>query len=116
MVTTSETLPQILVWLQYHKAMGVSTFYLFVDGQAARPEVQEALRRIPGVRVVPRDAELQRKHETSRIWNETWLSGDRGGRQWLDQLRPWPDADSRAGHPRLARGAADSHYPVRGTP
>eukprot|EP00887_Chlorella_sp_A99_P005888 scaffold1.g5888.t1 len=74
MVTTSDSLAQISVWLAYHRAMGVGTFYLFVDGQAARPEVQEALRRERGVRVVPRDAELKRRHEGSRIWNETWLS------------------------------------------
>jgi hypothetical protein len=73
-VTTSETLEQIRHWLWYHRAIGVTSFYLFVDGAAARPETAAALRAEPGVTVVPRDENLKRTHANSRVWNETWLS------------------------------------------
>ena len=39
MATTSESFAQIKLWVNYHQVLGVSVFYLFVDGQAARPEV-----------------------------------------------------------------------------
>ena len=42
--------------------------------QAARPEVQERLRALPGVTVIPRDEKLKYRHTHSRIWNETWLA------------------------------------------
>ena len=35
-MTTSESLPQIRVWIHYHRAIGVSTFYIFADGQVRR--------------------------------------------------------------------------------
>lgn len=38
--TTSETFPVIKRWVQYHKVLGVSTFYLFVDGQASQQSVR----------------------------------------------------------------------------
>ncbi len=31
--TTSEGFKQIKLWTDYHKSIGVETFYLFVDGQ-----------------------------------------------------------------------------------
>ena len=71
---TSEPYEQIRVWLQYHQSIGVSIFYLFVDGQAARPEVQAQLSLLPGVTVIPRDEELIDRQAHSRIWNETWLA------------------------------------------
>lgn len=37
--TTSEGYPQTRKWVNYHRVIGVTHFYLFVDGQAARPEV-----------------------------------------------------------------------------
>ena len=74
LVTTAESVPQIKIWMQYHRAVGVSVFYLFVEGQAGRPEAMAELRRQPGVTVIPRDAELKARHAASRIWNETWLS------------------------------------------
>ncbi|KAL4433671.1 hypothetical protein ABPG75_000112 [Micractinium tetrahymenae] len=73
-VTTSDSLQQIRVWISYHRSIGVGTFYIFADGQAARPDNVAALRAIPGVTVVLRDAELRRRHESSRIWKESWLS------------------------------------------
>ncbi|GAB4823201.1 hypothetical protein N2152v2_010247 [Parachlorella kessleri] len=73
-VTTSESLNQIRVWLAYHRAIGVSNFYIFVDGQAARSDVVAELRKLSGVRVIPRDDKLKKAHASSRIWNETWLS------------------------------------------
>jgi len=74
MTTTADKFRQIQLWTQYHRALGVSLFYLFVDGQAAQPDVMEQLRKLPGVRVVPRTPELAYKQEHSRAWNETWLA------------------------------------------
>ncbi len=31
--TTSDSYRQIKLWIDYHKSIGVMTFYLFVDGQ-----------------------------------------------------------------------------------
>lgn len=42
--------------------------------QAARADSVAALRALPGVTVVLRDAELKQRHEASRIWKESWLS------------------------------------------
>ena len=71
---TSEGYDQIRVWHQYHQSIGVSIFYLFVDGQAAHPEVQARLALLPGVTVIPRDEQLVERQAHSRIWNETWLA------------------------------------------
>ena len=71
---TSEGYDQIRVWHQYHQSIGVSIFYLFVDGQAAHPEVQAQLALLPGVTVIPRDEQLVERQAHSRIWNETWLA------------------------------------------
>ncbi len=35
--TTSEGYKQIKLWTDYHKSIGVETFYLFVDGQVRIP-------------------------------------------------------------------------------
>lgn len=35
-VTTSDPLEQIRVWISYHRAVGVTTFYIFADGQVGR--------------------------------------------------------------------------------
>lgn len=51
--TTADTLRQIRLWIQYHRAVGVTDFILFVEGQAAKPEVANALDRIEGVQVSP---------------------------------------------------------------
>lgn len=72
--TTSEPYDQIRLWYEYHRSVGVSLFYLFVDGAAASPAVSARLRRLPGVVVVPRDADLRARQAASRVWNETWLS------------------------------------------
>lgn len=32
-VTTSDSLQQIRIWINYHRAIGVGTFYIFADGQ-----------------------------------------------------------------------------------
>lgn len=73
-VTTAESVTQIRVWLAYHRAIGVSLFYLFVEGNAATPESMAVLRAEEGVKVIPRDKELEDKQAKSRIWKETWLS------------------------------------------
>ena len=43
---TSDSFNQIHLWIQYHQAIGVDVFYLFVDGQAARPDVQAQLKAL----------------------------------------------------------------------
>jgi hypothetical protein len=35
MTTTSDSFRQIQLWTQYHRALGVQLFYLFVDGQVS---------------------------------------------------------------------------------
>ncbi|KAK9128870.1 hypothetical protein Syun_017667 [Stephania yunnanensis] len=72
--STSAGLEQILPWLFYHKVIGVTTFYLFVEGKAASPLVSAVLESIPGVKVIYRTQELEEQQTRSRIWNETWLS------------------------------------------
>ncbi|KAK6928831.1 LOW QUALITY PROTEIN: Glycosyltransferase family 92 [Dillenia turbinata] len=72
--STSAGLEQILPWIFFHKVIGVSTFYLFVEGEAASPNVSKVLESIPGVDVIYRTRELEEQQEKSRIWNETWLA------------------------------------------
>ncbi|KAI4386543.1 hypothetical protein MLD38_004470 [Melastoma candidum] len=72
--STSAGLEQILPWLFYHKVIGVSTFFLFVEGKAASHDVSTVLETIPGVKVIYRTRELEEQQAKSRIWNETWLS------------------------------------------
>ncbi|XP_042514535.1 glycosyltransferase-like At2g41451 [Macadamia integrifolia] len=72
--STSAGLEQILPWLFYHKVLGVTNFFLFVEGNAASPNVSHVLESIPGVKVIYRTRELEEKQARSRIWNETWLS------------------------------------------
>ncbi|KAH0912282.1 hypothetical protein HID58_035603, partial [Brassica napus] len=72
--STSAGLEQTLPWLFYHKVIGVSTFYLFVEGKAAAPNVSRVLESIPGVKVIHRTKELEEQQAKSRIWNETWLA------------------------------------------
>ncbi|KAF8088362.1 hypothetical protein N665_0544s0012 [Sinapis alba] len=71
--STSAGLEQTLPWIFYHKVIGVSTFYLFVEGTAASPNVSRVLETIPGVNVIYRTKELEEEQAKSRIWNETWL-------------------------------------------
>ncbi|XP_010241373.1 PREDICTED: glycosyltransferase-like At2g41451 [Nelumbo nucifera] len=72
--STSAGLEQILPWIFYHKVIGVSTFFLFVEGKAASPNVSAVLESISGVKVIYRTRELEEQQAKSRIWNETWLS------------------------------------------
>ncbi|KAH1046871.1 hypothetical protein J1N35_037655, partial [Gossypium stocksii] len=44
--STSARLAQILPWMFYHKVIGVTTFYLFVEGHAASPNVSRVLESI----------------------------------------------------------------------
>ena len=73
-VTTAESVDQIRLWLAYHRAIGVSVFYLFVEGQANSTVSIKMLRNEPGVSIIPNDYELQERHAKSRIWKEHWLS------------------------------------------
>lgn len=45
--STSAGLEQILPWMFFHKVIGVSTFFLFVEGKAASPAVSKVLESIP---------------------------------------------------------------------
>lgn len=72
--STSAGLQQILPWLFYHKVIGVSTFFLFVEGKASSPDVSKVLESIPGVKLIYRTKVLEEQQAKSRIWNETWLS------------------------------------------
>ncbi|TYG96660.1 hypothetical protein ES288_A11G369100v1 [Gossypium darwinii] len=72
--STSAGLEQTLPWIFYHKVIGVSTFFLFVEGKAASPNVSKVLESIPGVKVIYRTKELEEQQAKSRIWNETWLA------------------------------------------
>ncbi|KAL2609929.1 hypothetical protein R1flu_028502 [Riccia fluitans] len=72
--STSAGLDQILPWLYYHRVLGVTNFFLFVEGKAASVNSSAVLEAIPGVQVVHRTKELEEKQAKSRIWNETWLS------------------------------------------
>ncbi|GLT92883.1 hypothetical protein SLE2022_106950 [Rubroshorea leprosula] len=72
--STSAGLDQILPWMFYHKVIGVTDFFLFVEGKAASPNVSRVLESIPGVKVIYRTRELEEQQSKSRIWNETWLS------------------------------------------
>jgi len=59
--STSAGLEQILPWIFYHKVMGVSTFFLFVEGKASKSNVATVLESIPGVKVIYRTRELEEK-------------------------------------------------------
>eukprot|EP01018_Ginkgo_biloba_P031437 Gb_04570 [translate_table: standard] len=72
--STSAGVDQILPWIYYHKVIGVTNFFLFVEGKAASPNASAVLDSIPGVKVVHRTKELEEQQAKSRIWNETWLS------------------------------------------
>ncbi|PQQ07661.1 glycosyltransferase-like [Prunus yedoensis var. nudiflora] len=50
--STSAGLEQTLPWIFYHKVIGVSTFFLFVEGKAASPNVSKVFESIPGVKVI----------------------------------------------------------------
>lgn len=71
--TTSAGLEQILPWLFYHRAIGVSSFFIFVEGHAASPYSTSVLEKISGVHLVPRNEELEERQRKSRIWEESWL-------------------------------------------
>ncbi|XP_071717839.1 glycosyltransferase-like At2g41451 [Rutidosis leptorrhynchoides] len=72
--STSAGLEQIVPWIYYHKVIGVTNFFLFVEGKAATPGVSKVLESIPKVKLIHRTKELEEQQARSRIWNETWLS------------------------------------------
>lgn len=73
-VTTSEPPELIIRWMMYHKAIGVSYFYIFTEGLAGTPESRAQLEKEPGVKIVNRDEELTEKQSHSRAWKENWLA------------------------------------------
>lgn len=72
--STSAGLEQILPWIYYHKVIGVTNFFLFVEGKAATAGVSKVLESIPGVKLVHRTKELEEEQAKSRMWNETQMS------------------------------------------
>ncbi|PWA92790.1 glycosyltransferase family 92 [Artemisia annua] len=72
--STSAGLDQILPWIYYHKVIGVTNFFLFVEGKAATAGVSKFLESIPGVKLVHRTKELEEEQAKSRMWNETHMS------------------------------------------
>ena len=74
MVTTAEHPDQIILWMSYHRAIGVRFFYLFTEGVANSPESIERLSAEPGVSVIPRDKNLTDAHARSHAWEEQWLT------------------------------------------
>lgn len=45
--TTSVELHVLLLWIYYHRRLGVDTFYIFVEGELESPEKRSILRSIP---------------------------------------------------------------------
>ncbi|KAG6545551.1 hypothetical protein Mapa_013153 [Marchantia paleacea] len=45
--TTSVDLHILLLWIYYHRRLGVDTFYIFVEGELESPEKRSILRSIP---------------------------------------------------------------------
>lgn len=45
--STSAGLEQTIPWIFYHKVIGVSNFFLFVEGKAASPAVSKVFESIP---------------------------------------------------------------------
>lgn len=45
--STSAGLEQILPWLYYHRVIGVTNFFLFVEGKAASSNSTSVLEAIP---------------------------------------------------------------------
>ncbi|KAG5565093.1 hypothetical protein RHGRI_001100 [Rhododendron griersonianum] len=72
--STSAGLEQILPWMFYHKVIGVTTFFLFVEGKAASPSVSKVLESIPSFVFSSPTWSYNFYIAFSRIWNETWLS------------------------------------------
>ncbi|GJU71636.1 hypothetical protein Tco_1263041 [Tanacetum coccineum] len=64
-LSTSAGLEQILPWIYYHKVIGVSNFFLFVEGKAATPVVSKVLESIPNVKLIHRTKELEEQQAKS---------------------------------------------------
>ncbi|KAH1225486.1 Glycosyltransferase-like KOBITO 1 [Glycine max] len=65
--STSAGLEQILPWMFYHKVIGVTNFFLFVEGKAASPEVSNVLESIPGVKVIYRTKQLEEQQAKRQL-------------------------------------------------
>ncbi|KAK3021334.1 hypothetical protein RJ639_047077 [Escallonia herrerae] len=72
--STSAGLEQTLPWIFYHKVIGVATFYLFVEGNAASPGVSKILESIPGVKVIYRTRELEEQQAKRCTSFATWVA------------------------------------------
>ncbi|CAD7701194.1 unnamed protein product [Ostreobium quekettii] len=72
--TTAAGVDSIKVWMRYHKSIGFSMFYLFLNGQVNHDAAIWELGRWSGVKLFPNNERLQHRHAHSRAWNETWLS------------------------------------------
>jgi hypothetical protein len=83
---------QVLPWLFYHKALGVETYFLFVEGKAALPNSTAVLESIPGVKLVPRTKELEDQQA------KRWAGPDmlRLGSPFPESCKPSVESDSDA--------------------
>ncbi|CAN6684731.1 unnamed protein product [Malus baccata var. baccata] len=59
--STSAGLEQTLPWIFYHKVIGVTNFFLFVEGKIASPKVSKVLETVP---VRSRKKKKKKKTET----------------------------------------------------
>ncbi|KAJ0475768.1 putative glycosyltransferase-like KOBITO 1 [Helianthus annuus] len=70
--STSAGLEQLLPWIYYHKVIGVTNFFLFVEGKAASRSYLKFLS--PFLLYIEQKNLKKNKPRGHRIWNETWLS------------------------------------------
>ncbi|KMZ56529.1 hypothetical protein ZOSMA_94G00550 [Zostera marina] len=74
--TTSDDLQRLLQWVYYHKVIGVVNFFIFVEGVAAEKNTSSVLEAIPGVKVIHKTVDLEKKRAHSNAMNnKTSLSG-----------------------------------------
>lgn len=73
--TTSGSVESTKLWIKYHSAIGVSSFYLFTNGQADHAAAKKELSKWEGVKVFGNSYKLDYMKAHSRAWNETWLAG-----------------------------------------
>ncbi|KAE8725166.1 proliferating cell nuclear antigen-like [Hibiscus syriacus] len=70
----STRLEQTLPWIFYHKVIGVSTFFLFVEGKAASPNVSKVLESIPEVKVIYGTKELEEQQAKRKAVSRGMMS------------------------------------------
>ena len=72
--TTADGYERVRDWTEYHRAVGVGRFYMFLEKGAARPVEAARIGALPGVTTWTPSRELAARHVRSRVLNETWLA------------------------------------------